>query len=67
MAKVASPLSVVELEQILEDRKLKAVELLRQREELQKQIDEIDRQLFEVMGDNRVIRKRRRRMKNDLS
>lgn len=66
MAK-AMGLSVAELEQILEDRKSKAVELGRRREELQLELDEIDRQLLELMGDNRVIRRRRRRLKNEMS
>ena len=67
MAKSNGVLSVAELEQILEDRKVKALELGKRREELQKQLDEIDRQILEVMGDNRVIRRRRRRLKNDMS
>lgn len=67
MAKPTGVLSVAELEQILEDRRVKAMELGKRREELQKQLDDIDRQLLEVMGDNRVIRRRRRRLKNDMS
>lgn len=67
MPKTAGALSVAELEQILEDRKVKALDLGKRREELQKQLDEIDRQILEVMGDNRVIRRRRRRLKNDMS
>lgn len=67
MAKSTGALSVAELEQILDDRRVKALELGKRREELQKQLDEIDRQIFEVMGDNRVVRRRRRRLKNDMS
>lgn len=67
MAKTAGVMSVAELEQILEDRKVKAMDLGKRREELQKQLDEIDRQILEVMGDNRVIRRRRRRLKNEMS
>lgn len=67
MAKTAGVMSVAELEQILEDRKVKAMDLGKRREELQKQLDEIDRQILEVMGDHRVIRRRRRRMKNEMS
>jgi hypothetical protein len=67
MAKSAGIMSVAELEQILEDRKVKAMDLGKRREELQKQLDEIDRQILEVMGDNRVIRRRRRRLKNEMS
>ena len=67
MAKVSGGMSVVELEQILEDRKVKAIDLGKRREELQKQIDDLDRQILEVMGDNRVIRRRRRRLKNEMS
>ena len=67
MAKTAGVMSVAELEQILEDRKVKAIDLGKRREELQKQLDEIDRQILEVMGDNRVIRRRRRRLKNEMS
>ena len=67
MAKSAGGLSVAELERILEDRKVKAVELSKRREELQKEIDEIDRQILELMGDNRVVRRRRKRQKNEKS
>jgi hypothetical protein len=67
MAKTTGVMSVAELEQILEDRKVKAVDLGKRREELQKQLDEIDRQILEVMGDNRVVRRRRRRLKNEMS
>jgi len=67
MAKTAGVMSVAELEQILEDRKVKAIDLGKRREELQKQLDEIDRQILEVMGDNRVVRRRRRRLKNEMS
>lgn len=67
MAKAAGVMSVAELEQILEDRKVKAMDLGKRREELQKQLDEIDRQILEVMGDNRVVRRRRRRLKNEMS
>lgn len=67
MAKTAGVMSVAELEQILEGRKVKAIDLGKRREELQKQIDEIDRQILEVMGDNRVVRRRRRRLKNEMS
>ncbi len=67
MAKTSGVMSVAELEQILDDRKVKALELGKRREELQKQLDEIDRQILEVMGDNRVVRRRRRRLKNDMS
>ena len=67
MAKTAGVLSVAELEQILETRKVKAIELGKRREELQKQLDEIDQQILEVMGDNRIIKRRRRRLKNEMS
>jgi hypothetical protein len=67
MAKSAGIMSVAELEQILEDRKVKAMDLGKRREELQKQLDDIDRQILEVMGDNRVVRRRRRRLKNEMS
>ena len=67
MSKTSGGMSVAELEQILEDRKTKAIDLGRKREELQKQLDDIDRQILEVMGDNRVIRRRRRRLKNEMS
>lgn len=67
MAKAAGVMSVAELEQILEDRKVKAIDLGKKREELQKQLDDIDRQILEVMGDNRVMRRRRRRLKNEMS
>lgn len=67
MAKAAGVLSVAELEQILETRKIKALELGKRREELQKQLDEIDHQILEVMGDRRIIRRRRRRIKNEMS
>ena len=64
MAKTAGVMSVAELEQILEDRKVKAMDLGKRREELQKQLDEIDRQILEVMGDNRVVRRRREVRRN---
>lgn len=67
MPKSASYMSVAELEQILEGRKIKAIDLGKKREELQKQLDEIDRQILEVMGDSRVIKRRRKRVKNDMS
>ena len=67
MAKSAGSLSVAELERILEDRKVRAIELSKRREELQKEIDEIDRQILDLMGDNRVVRRRRKRQKNDKS
>ena len=60
-------MSVAELEKILDDRKVKALELVKRREELQKQLDDIDREIVDVMGDNRVIRRRRRRLKNEMS
>ncbi len=67
MAKASGVMSVAELEQILEDRKVKAVDLVKRREDLQKQLDDVDRQIVEVMGDNRVVRRRRRRLKNEMS
>ncbi len=67
MAKAMSAMSVAELEQILEDRKVRAIDLGKRREELQKELDELDRQILEVMGDNRVIRRKRRRLKNEMS
>ena len=67
MAKAAGVMSVAELEQILENRKVKAVELVKRRDELQKELDEIDRQIVEIMGDGRVVRRRRRRLKNEMS
>jgi len=65
MPKPAGMLTVSELEKMLEDRKIKAVELAKQRNVLQKQLEEIDRQLAEVMGAGRVVS--RRRMKNGKS
>jgi hypothetical protein len=67
MAKSVGVMSVAELEQILEDRKTKAIELGKRREQLQKELDEIDQQILEVMGDHRVVRRRRRRLKNEKS
>ena len=67
MAKTTTVMSVAELEQILENRKVKAIDLGKRREELQKQLDDLDRQILEVMGDNRTIRRRRRRLKNEMS
>ena len=65
MAKAAGMLTVSELEKMLEDRKIKAIELAKQRNILQKQLEEIDRQLAEVMGAARVVS--RRRLKNGKS
>lgn len=67
MAKTTAVMSVAELEQILENRKVKAIDLGKRREDLQKQLDDLDRQILEVMGDNRTIRRRRRRLKNEMS
>lgn len=67
MAKSTAIMSVAELEQVLENRKTKALELGKKREDLQKQLDEIDREILEVLGDNRTIRRRRRRLKNEMS
>ena len=65
MPKAAGVMTVSELEKMLEDRKVKAVELAKQRRDLQKQLEEIDRQLAEVMGAGRVVS--RRRLKNGKS
>ncbi len=67
MTKASGVMSVAELEQVLETRKVKTIELAKRREELQKELDEIERQIVEVMGDNRVVRRRRRRLKNEKS
>ena len=66
MTRESGVMSVAELEQVLKSQ-VRAIELAKRREELQKELDEVERQIFEVMGDHRVVRRRRRRLKNEKS
>lgn len=66
MAKAAA-LSVADLERILEERKVKAIDLTRRREEIQKQLDDVERQLAELLGEGRVAPRGKRRVKNEMS
>ena len=66
MAKAAA-LSVADLERILEERKVKAIDLTKRREEIQKQLDDVERQLGELLGEGRVSTRGKRRVKNEMS
>ncbi|HEY0981539.1 MULTISPECIES: hypothetical protein [unclassified Schlesneria] len=61
MDKAAGVMTVSELEAMLENRKVRAIELAKRRNELQKQLDEIDRELVKVMGTGRTVHRRRLR------
>lgn len=65
MPKRVGMMTVAELEQILDDRKSKALELRKRREDLQRQIEQIDRQILALMG-GKPLGPRRRRLKNEL-
>lgn len=64
-------LSVADLEKILDERKAALQDLGQRRDVAQKALDDIDKQIQELMGDDRSLgmgrRRRRRRPKNEQS
>lgn len=63
-------LSVADLEKILDERKAALQDLGQRRDVAQKALDDIDKQIQELMGDGRSLgmgRRRRRRPKNEQS
>ncbi|MFO1045944.1 MAG: hypothetical protein U0941_29530 [Planctomycetaceae bacterium] len=70
MSRGQAGFSVADLERILDERKSQLQELAKRRDAAQKELDKIDAEIQEIVGEGGTIgrmRRRRRRVKNDRS
>ena len=70
MSRAQSGFSVADLEKILEDRKTQLQDLIKRRDQAQKEMDKLDEEiqgLVGVGGNVGRFRRRRRRVKNEMS
>jgi hypothetical protein len=70
MSRTQAGFSVADLERILEDRKTQLQDLAKRRDQAQKELDKLDAEIQDLVGPGGNVgrfRKRRRRVKNEMS